>query len=164
VGACTEVTPAETAAIGPPTVVYHGPSLAVPPNYTLHPREPGRQILDDRTIARRILGRRWSSARTNANEPSQANAPETAEAALRRELGLSQALPDIRELLARDAGASVVQEGYPVHRLLCWPGTPSEFGCLAKAEPNTETDPPRSVQRERTPQIAREDEGLTALF
>lgn len=127
-------------------VVARAP-LALPPNYDLRPPEPGterpQELSPTDSAAERILGRRAVSARAASaagQQPGPAiqaapRAPVQSGgvAALRDQLRLDQAEPNIRQLVNRETAGFVYETAYPIDRLLFWKDKPAP-GILVDAE------------------------------
>lgn len=129
-------------------VVARAP-LALPPNYDLRPPEPGadrpQELSPTASAAERILGRRTGSESTQAaggrqQGPAVQAAPRAPVAvesggvtALREQLGLDQAQPNIRQIVNRETADFVYEVEYPIDRLLFWKDKP-ERGVVLDAE------------------------------
>lgn len=128
-------------------VVARAP-LALPPNYDLRPPEPGagrpQELSPTDAAAERILGRRAVStpAASVGRQPgpfvqAAPRAPVSVQsggvAALRDQLRLDEAEPNIRQIVNRETADFVYEEEYPIDRLLFWKDKP-ERGVLVDAE------------------------------
>lgn len=127
-------------------VVARAP-LALPPNFDLRPPEPGldrpQELSPTDTAAERILGRRSGStlgATGRQPGPGVQAAPRapvsmqsTGVVALREQLRVDQAEPNIRQLVNRETADFVYQTEYPIDRLLFWKEKP-DSGVLLDAQ------------------------------
>lgn len=127
-------------------VVARAP-LALPPNYDLRPPEPGadrpQELSPTASAAERILGRRSAPAQAaGGRQPGPAvqaapRAPVVVESggvtALRSQLELDRAQPNIRQIVNRETADFVYEEEYPIDRLLFWKDKP-ERGVLLDAD------------------------------
>lgn len=119
-------------------VVARAP-LALPPNYDLRPPEPGadrpQELSPTESAAERILGRRSATSSIPANStqagPAVRAAPRApvsvnsgGEAALREQLHLDQAEPNIRQIVNRETADFVYETEYPIDKLLFWKEKP----------------------------------------
>lgn len=163
-------------------VVARAP-LALPPNFDLRPPEPGadrpQELSATEAAAQRILGRRavpTAAAVGRQPGPSVQAAPRApvsvdsgGVAALREQLRLDQAEPNIRQIVNRETADFVYETAYPIDRLLFWKDNP-EPGILVDAQneskrlrENTALGQP--VDTGDTPTIARRRGGiLEGLF
>ena len=141
-------------------VVARAP-LALPPNFDLRPPEPGVDRPQEGSTtdmaARRILGRGAASTSPAAapagfsgsgfgtsfsagTSPQAAPTPSvgvssTGESALRAQLGVDQAQPDIRRVVNEETANFEYDTRYPIDRLLFWKPEP-EKGIVV--DPNQE--------------------------
>ena len=149
VGGCGQVRDALGYDKDPPDefqVVARAP-LALPPNFDLRPPEPGadrpQELSPTDAAAERILGRRTGQTRPVAGQqpgPAVQAAPRApvsvqsgGVAALRDQLQLDRAEPNIRQIVNRETADFVYQTEYPIDRLLFWKDKP-EPGILLDAE------------------------------
>lgn len=125
-------------------VVARAP-LALPPNYDLRPPDPGaerpQELSPTDSAAERILGRRATPAAVGRQPgptvQAAPRAPVTVQssgaAALRDQLQLDQAEPNIRQIVNRETASFVYETEYPIDRLLFWKDKP-EPGIVVDAE------------------------------
>lgn len=131
-------------------VVQRAP-LALPPNYDLRPPEPGaerpQELSPTDSAAARILGRRAVPATAPAAGVNPAGvgpvvqaaprAPVSVQtggiAALRDQLRLDEAEPNIRQVVNRETADFVYESEYPIDKLLFWKDKP-ESGVLVDAQ------------------------------
>lgn len=162
-------------------VVARAP-LALPPNYDLRPPDPGadrpQELSPTESAAERILGRRAASNQAAGRQTGPAvqaapRAPVSVQSggvsALREQLRLDQAEPNIRQIVNRETADFVYQTEYPIDRLLFWKDKP-EPGILLDADKESKRLRENSalgqpVDTGQTPTIERRRGGiLEGLF
>ena len=167
-------------------VVARAP-LALPPNYDLRPPEPGTAIPQELSptdaAAQRILGRRAAPQATTSTSsvfgtsmsgPTVQAAPRApvssgGASALRDQLQLNQADPNIRQLVNKETVSFVYEEQYPIDKVLFWRDKP-EPGVLLDATKESKRLRENSalgqpVDTGETPTIERKRGGfLSGLF
>ncbi|GHD56453.1 hypothetical protein GCM10017083_36430 [Thalassobaculum fulvum] len=164
-------------------VVARAP-LALPPNYDLRPPEPGadrpQELSPSESAAERILGRRSATSSVPAagsqTGPAVRAAPRapvgiqsSGETALREQLQLDRAEPNIRQIVNRETADFVYETEYPIDKLLFWKEKPPP-GVLLDAEKESKrlrenSALGRPVDTGETPSIQRRRGGiLEGLF
>jgi predicted small secreted protein len=167
-------------------VVARAP-LALPPNYDLRPPEPGtarpQELSPTDAAAQRILGRRAAPQATTSTSsvfgtsmsgPTVQAAPRApvssgGASALRDQLQLNQADPNIRQLVNKETASFVYEEQYPIDKVLFWRDKP-EPGVLLDATKESKRLRENSalgqpVDTGETPTIERKRGGfLSGLF
>ncbi|MEQ8394222.1 DUF3035 domain-containing protein [Thalassobaculum sp.] len=170
-------------------VVARAP-LALPPNYDLRPPEPGTARPQEQSptdaAAERILGRRAASQTptrtasstsvfgTSMSGPTVQAAPRApvssgGASALRDQLQLDQADPNIRQLVNKETASFVYEEQYPIDKVLFWRDKP-EPGVLVDATKESKRLRENSalgqpIDTGETPTIERKRGGfLSGLF
>jgi hypothetical protein len=164
-------------------VVARAP-LALPPNYDLRPPEPGadrpQELSPSESAAERNLGRRSATSSVPAagsqTGPAVRAAPRapvgiqsSGETALREQLQLDQAEPNIRQIVNRETADFVYETEYPIDKLLFWKEKPPP-GVLLDAEKESKrlrenSALGRPVDTGETPSIQRRRGGiLEGLF
>lgn len=184
-GGCGEFRGALGMEKDPPDefqVVSRAP-LALPPNFDLRPPEPGAVRPQEGSTtdmaAEKILGRRISTASSETGKstgPLVQAAPRapvsvasSGEAALRAELHLDDADPNIRQLVNQETADFVYETKYPIDNLLFWKDKP-EAGIVLDAQKESQrlrenAALGRPVDTGETPSIERKRGGfLQNLF
>ncbi|MFX4219972.1 MAG: DUF3035 domain-containing protein [Thalassobaculum sp.] len=174
-GGCGQLRDALGQTKDPPDefqVVARAP-LALPPNYDLRPPRPGAPRPQERSTtdaaAERILGRAARGSTSTSGAPGAVPAAPVivnsiGEARFRKQLGLDQAEPGIRETVDVETADYVYETQYPIDRLLFWKDDPAPGVLLDATKEQQRLQENAALGRKpnegELPTITRRREGL----
>lgn len=174
-GGCGQLRDALGQTKDPPDefqVVARAP-LALPPNYDLRPPRPGAPRPQERSTtdaaAERILGRAARGTTSTSGAPGAVPAAPVivnsiGEARFRKQLGLDQAEPGIRETVDVETADYVYETQYPIDRLLFWKDDPAPGVLLDATKEQQRLQENAALGRKpnegELPTITRRREGL----
>ncbi|AFX99677.1 hypothetical protein A1OE_1508 [Candidatus Endolissoclinum faulkneri L2] len=122
-GGCTQLRDAlgESKSSPDEFQVVSRPPLSLPPNYELHPPAPQESLFTNNIAERILYGSKFMSSLNNQKTAYSIN-----EKKFRQQLGLEQAMPNIRRILDNDNTNYAYKMRHPIERLLFWKKIPNQ--------------------------------------